>query len=607
MKRIILYVLLVLCFKALSADEVTFKVDAPKVVELGQQFRLTYSINTVIQNFYEPDIDNFIILVGPSRSESSNISIINGKMSRTHNLQYTYILQATKEGSFTISPATIKVDGKVYKSNELEIEVIKGSSGSSGGQSAPPQGNQPGSETKTDDHVSSSDLFVKVHVSRNNIYQGEYLIATIKLYTKLNLTGLNNYDFPDFSGFFNHELEVPPLRQLEREVINGEIYGTGVLKKYVLIPQRPGDITIEPFEMDCIYQKRSSTTQRSIFDDFFGSYDRMVKRVKSNPITISVKPLPDPKPYNFSGGVGKMKLNVKVDKRQVDVNDAITMDVKVSGSGNIKIVEPLEIEFPVDFEVYDPKITENIKYGLSGPVGVKNFEYVIIPRHSGDFTIPSLSFSFFDPEEKRYKTLTSEELQVSVDRGTGDTSVTMTNAYTKEDLKFLGRDIRFIKTDTEFKHKNKFFAGSRIFYGIYTFFLLIFLFFVLLRRKFEKENANLELARYRKASKYARKRLKNAGRAMKENKKESFYEELAKALWGYLSDKLGIPLANLSLDNAREELSKKNVQEEEITAFLDILDICEYARYAPSTITKGMDEVYKDAVSVISKLQQQLR
>ncbi|MCD4834090.1 MAG: BatD family protein [Bacteroidales bacterium] len=600
------FILFLIFAKCAFSQDVTFTASAPEVVELGQQFRLIYSINAKANNFSAQTVNGISVLAGPSTSQSSNVSIINGKVTQNFELRYTYILQAKKEGVFTIPPAEVMVDKKSYKSNTIKIEVIKGSPRQERAITSPSGTNQ-SQQTTNQNQISNSDLYIKIFVSKSKVHREEHLIATIKLFSRLNITRLENAKLPSFQGFITEELEVPPLTSLNRERINDQVYLTGVLKKYILYPQKSGKIKIDPFELDVHYQKPGNRRSRSMFDDFFGAIDSEGRKVVSNSVTINVSDLPKNKPFSFSGAVGQIKLSASVDNSDVNTNDAVSLKVKISGSGNLKYINPLKIEFPSDFDVYDPKVSDNIKYSERGAIGNKTFEYLMIPRHAGEFTIPAFSFSYFDTKTDQYKTQKAGPFNIKVGKSVGDTMLTVSTAFTKEDVKFLGQDIRFIKKDIKLKKINQFIFGSSTFYLAYVFGIILFFIIFLFRRKKMKESANIILVKNKKAKKFARKRLKKASGFMKLNQRETFYEELVKALWGYISDKLGIPVANLSKDNVRSEMLNRKVDEQYIEQILSIIDRCEYARYAPVTEETKMDTLYKDAIKVISKLQQKLK
>ncbi len=599
------FILLLIFAKCTFAQDVTFTASAPEMVEVGQQFRLIYTVNSQAQNFTAQAVDGIVVLAGPSTSQSSNVSIINGNVTQNFELRYTYVVQATKEGEFTIPPAEVKVEGKTYKSNSIKIEVIKSGTRSddTNNNTAAAQYDQ---QSPSSNQESDGDVFLRLFISKKNVYREEQLIATIKLYTKVNIVDNGSFKLPSFDGFLTEDITEP--FKWNQESYNGQIYRTGIVRQFILYPQKEGTLTLSPSEIEIIFQKRSERRSRSMFDEFFGNYENVRRNLISNSVSVNVKELQGNKPFNFSGAVGSFKLNASIDNSSVKTNDAINLKVKISGNGNIKYINPLEIDFPNDFDVYDPKIADNINYSTNGAVGSKTFEYLMIPRHAGEFTIPAFSFSYFDTETDKYKIEKAGPFNVKVEKSEGDTTVTVSTAFTKEDVKFFGQDIRFIKTNNiKLKPINKFLFGSRIFYFTYVLSLSIFIIVFAFRRKKIKENANVMLVKNKKANKFARKRLKKASNFIKQNNKEYFYEELVKALWGYLSDKLGIPFADLSKDYARTEMIDKKVDEEYIDQILSIIDRCEYARYAPVTEETKMDTLYNDAIKVISKLQQKLK
>ena len=481
------FILFILIAQCGFAPAVAFTASAPEVVEIGQQFRLIYTINSQASNFSAPAIDGFSILAGPSTSQSSNVSIINGKVTQNFELRYTYVVQANKEGEFTIPPAQVKVEGETYKSNPVKIEVIKSSPKESTTTSIT---KEPG-ETHDQSNIADSDLYIKIFVSKQKVHREEHLVATIKLFSRLNITRLDNAKLPSFQGFIAEELEVPPLTSLNRESINNQVYLTGVLKKYVLYPQKSGKLEIDPFEMDVYYQKPGNRRSRSMFEDFFGTVDTEGRKVTSNKVTIEVDELPGNKPFNFSGAVGKINLTASIDNENVKTNDAINLKVKLSGSGNLKYINPLSIEFPADFDVYDPKVGDNIKYTEGGAIGNKTFEYLMIPRHAGEFTIPEFRFTYFNTQTDRYATEKAGPFKITVSKSEGDTTVTVSSAFTKEDLKFLGQDIRFIKTDMKLTKSNDFIFGSKVYWMAYGISFMLFILVIVFRRKKMKENAEI--------------------------------------------------------------------------------------------------------------------
>jgi len=603
MRRIIFILLSILLTNLNNfSQEAEFTASAPKVISVGEQFRLTFSLNKKASGFRAPDLRNFNILGGPSTSSSSNIQIINGKMIQSFSYTYTYILQATKKGKFTIDPAQVIVNRKQYKSNSLTIEVIEGTSPDASKQSVPSS-----RENQAVPDISNKDLFVRVLTNKRNVYQDEHIVATIKIYSKLNIAGFENVKFPPFNGFWTQEIETPNQISLQRENVNGVIYNSGIIKKTLLFPQRSGEIVIDPFELECVVRQRM-TNSRSIFDDFFGTFNNVKKYVKSEPVKIIVKPLPSAKPSSFNGAVGSYSMKASVDKQIAKTNDAITLKVNISGNGNIKLIDPLKIDFPPDFETYDPKISHNVKNSENGSVGNKTFEYLMIPRHSGNYRIPPIEFSYFDTKLKKYKTLTSGEFKISVEKGKEIETGNVVSGFSKEDVKFIGSDIQFIKiNDFKLKRKNEILFGSLRFYLSYLIVFFIFLIIFIIRRKQIKQNENIQLVKNRKANKFAKKRLKLALQYLKENNRDQFYEEVLKAMWGYLSDKLNIPVSDLSKDTAFKSLENFEIEKALTEKFLGLIDICEYARFAPSERPSQMDSIYSEAIRIISKLRQKLK
>ena len=606
MKKILIFTFLFMSFAQLYADEnVSIKAKAPNVVKQGERFRLIYTVNTQVDDFDAPSIDNLRILAGPSTSTSTNISVINGKMTKNFELKYTYVLQADKKGNFSIPPAKVKVEGKVYKSNSLNIEVIDGKSAGARQKSS----QQSGADEQKTQEAPGDKLFVRVLVNDRNVYRDEPIVATLKLYAQLRVSDLRNVKIPDFRGFYKQEIPTPDLRQLEKENVGGEIYQTGVLKKYLLFPQQTGKITIEPFKLDFIVQKRvESGGSRSIFDDFFGSYQNVKMPVESDPVNVHVKSLPEGKPVDFNGGVGSFRIEASLDKNSVKTNEGVNLKVKISGNGNLKIFEAPQVNFPPELETYDPKVTNNINVSESGASGSKEYEYLIVPRTQGEYRIPSVKFSYFDLPSKSYKTITTDPVKLQVERGEGDSATGFTSSFSQKDVNMIGSDIRYIKTgDFDVKEKNEFLFGSFWFYFVYIFGIICFVLLYLFQRKKMKENADTALAKNKKANKFAKKRLKKASKHLADADKNQFYEETLNALWGYLSDKLGISVAELSRDKAKERLMEKKVDEELTEQFLRLIDACEFARYAPSSGEEKMDELYKEAIDVISRLQHTLK
>jgi uncharacterized membrane protein len=613
MKRIIFltFTLLIFAFRA-NADNIQFTASAPKVVAVGEQFEVTYTITAQPSGFKPPEFKNFNLIGGPSTSSSSSVQFINGKVIQNSTYSYTYYFTANSPGAFAVEPAKATVDGKAYLSNAFSVEVVgnaKQGGNPQGNKQNAQQNNQQGNKREIVAESGNDDIFVRVIIDRNSLYQGEHLIATIKLFSKLNISAIENVEYPAFTGFFRQDIETPPLRALEKENINGQIYATGVIQKMALFPQKSGEIIIDPFTLQCVVQMQVKGRQRSIFDDFWGpQVQESRKKIKSTPLKVTVKPLPYGATASFHGAVGNFTMKAAVDKTDVKTNDAISLKVTVSGNGNIKMIEPFDIKFPTDFETYDPKVAINASTTANGVAGSKTFEYLIIPRHSGNFKIPAIEFTYFDTQLKQYKTLSSNEIDIAVQRGANESATTVVSGVSKEDVKFIGKDIQYIKNQVpDFKKKGEFIFGSIQFWMYYIVSLVVFVILVIFWRNRIRENANILIVRNKRANKVARKRLQDAHLHMRDNKSEEFYEYILKALWGYMSDKLSIPVSELSRDKVKDEIGNRNIDDQLVQQFMHILDTCEFARYAPSESPLQMEHVYNEAISVITKIEQNIK
>lgn len=593
--------IVIMAFKSsVVAQNVDFKVTAPRVVEAGEQFRLSYSVNTKGSSFQAPSFKGFSVLTGPNVSSSSSVQIINGKVSQTATYTYNYILVAYEAGKFTIPAAKIKAKGKVHSSNVITVEVVKGQ------KSQAAKGN--GSSNKNVQAGSNKDIFAAVNVDRKSVYQGEKIITTIKIYTRLDIGGFKDYKFPPYSGFWSQDIESPTQLSFQRENVNGAIYNVALLKKSLIVPQRSGDLVIDPFT--ATVQVRERVRSNNPFDDFFGgSYRNKAISIASKPIKIKVKPLPANKPSGYEGAVGQLKLSSSIDKTKVKANEAITLKIRIAGNGNLKFITAPKVDFPPDIELYDPKKTINTKVSEQGVAGNVTFDYLFIPRYAGTYRIAPVNFSYFDLSTKKYKTVQTKEYEIVVEKGEGtqEMSSGVVQGFTKEDVQLLGKDIRFIKTDFKVNKRQGTLYGSQLFWAVYIISLVVFIALLLIRRTQIAQNANQAKVKNRKANKLSKKRLRVASGYMKQNNQEQFYDEVLKAVWGYLSDKLSIPVADLSKDNVNEILSKHQVDEEGVKQLMELIDACEFARYAPAAVTGGMDDIFKKAGDLLSKLDQKIK
>lgn len=608
-KVILLFTWMIMVLNVWADGNVTFVASAPDVVVSGDQFRLTYTVSTQkVRDFRAPNIKGFEVLMGPSRSQQSSTQIINGNVTSTSSITFTYILMADKEGTYIIPGATIVADGENKTSNSVQIKVLPpdqtGGSSSNGGSSGRASSRSQAAGSK----ITNQDLFITATATKTTVYEQEAILLTYKVYTLVNLTQLYG-DMPKLTNIYTQEVELPQKKTFTLEHYNGRNYNTTIWRQYVLFPQQVGKIEIPAITFEGIVEQQVASDDP--FDAFFNggsNYVQIKKNIISPKLVFNVNALPCGKPANFSGGVGDFSISSSISTKELKTNDAVTVKVIISGTGNLKLVNTPEINFPKDFEIYDPKVDNNFNLTREGLSGNKVIEYLAIPRHAGNFTIPPIEFSYFDLKTKSYKTIKTEAYELKVEKGEGNAEQVIADFTNKEDLKVLGHDIRYIKLgDTKLTRKDDFFFGSMSYYLWYIIPLVLFIVFVIVCRKQAMENANVAKVRTKKANKVATKRMKNASKLLAGNQKEAFYDEVLKALWGYISDKLIIPVSQLSKDNIEEELTKYGVNSELIKDFIGTLNECEFARYAPGNQNEAMDKVYASAVEVISKMENSIK
>jgi hypothetical protein len=606
LRKLVLYIGFLFIGIQSQAQEPQLVMSAPNAVAVGDQFRLTFNSIEKGENLTLPDLSNFDILMGPSFSSSTSIQIINGKASQSQEFSYTYILNARQEGTFTIRPGSIEVNGKTYQSNSLTIQVVKGQTAAqpSPGQNQAADNQEGGSQGSP---VSRSDLFIRLELNRYQAYKGQHIIATVKLYANPNLplAGFEEVNLPTYEGFYTQDIDIPQQINFKREVFNDKIYQVGVLKKTVLFPQQTGTITVKPFSITTLVQQR--VRQRSFFDDFFTGVQTVRAKLTSDAVSVTVKDLPSA-PASFTGGVGDFKISSELSQNSVTTNDAVTLKFIINGTGNIRLIQPPKLELTSDFELYDPNATDNVRASDAGLSGTKSIEYLFQPRYEGNYKIPPIRISWFNPASGQYVTQATPEYELKVARGAGDTGGGSGTSVRKQDVQLLGQDIRFIsQNDEKLNRKGYTFFGSTLFWAIYILGIVAFaLFFVIYRKKLA-ENANIALMRNKKANRVARKHLRSAAVHLKEKQEEPFYDSVLKAFWGYLSDKLSIPVAELKRETAVEGLEQRNVEPGLIQDFLTVLDQCEYARFAPAGGNQAMNELYGKAEEVISKMEKQIK
>ena len=619
-KLFFLFTAVTLSIQGVLSQTVTFVGKTENVVVVGQQFRVYYTITTENANEKGKDIrmaetKDFNNIYGPVQSGTfTSTSNINGKIISQQVDTYYFILLAKSEGTFTISPATIKVGNSEYKSNELTVKVLPpdqaAAAASAAANANARNAGQQGEQSAASGSPSVDDIFIRAIVSKNSVYENEGFLITFKLYTSIQVTSYaENPKYPEFDGFIAHEVDLPSDVSWIPESYNGRTYRVATLKKTYLFPQRTGKITIPSGRFSMNTRVAAQRRQRSFFDDFLDLTENVVRSLTSNPVTIDVKPLPENKPSSFSGAVGDYKMTSSISTNQLKTNDAVTVKVTISGNGNIKMIKNPEIVFPNDFDKLDASVSNNLKASDSGVNGTRIIEYTAIPRYAGNFTIPQTEFSYFDLKSGTYKTLKTDEFSIQVEQGELGAGVSMpfVNATNKEDLRFLGKDIRYIKTGSVHFHRGDFFFGTPQYMLFYVVPAVLFTVFFWVYRHQAAQNANIALVRTRKANKVASRRLKMAARYLKENKTELFYDETLKAVWGYLSDKLNIPVSSLTKDNVDANLTKYGAPENLIKDFRDVLDTAEFARFAPAQTSGKMDDLYEATVQAIDKMENTIK
>ena len=594
---------LLITFTVAVADEISFVASAPNAVVVGQQFRLSYKINRGSSKEPRiPAIEGFSILSGPNRSTSSGYYNNNGQVTMTQSTTYTYILRSDKEGIFTLPSATVEVEGQQVESNTISIKVL-------------PQDNQPAqakSNTSTSQsaEISGDELFMTATLSRNETFEQQAVLLTYKVYSTVNLVSLNG-KVPDLKGFHIQEIELPQQKEWQLEHYNGRNYRALTWSQYLLFPQQTGEIEVPSVSFEGIVQQRVRSNSSDPFELFFNGgtqYVEVKKILKTPKLKVNVNNLPAGKPEGFSGGVGEFSVKANISTTELKANEAVTLRLTISGVGNMKLIKTPEVEFPADFEVYDPKVENNFSVKANGLSGNKIIEYLAIPRHGGVYTIPPVKFSYFDVKAKEYKTIESESFTINVAKGSQKDNESVASYVSKEELKLLGQDVRFIKSgEAQLNKQGEYFFASSIYWMLYIVPFVFFLAYIVVYRKKMAENANITKMRTKTANKVAVKRMKVAKRLLSENKSNEFYDEILKTLWGYVSDKLSMPVSQLSKDNIATRLAERGVGEELIKEFEALLNESEFARYAPGNPGETMDKVYALAIEVISNLENAIK
>ncbi|MEX1189710.1 MAG: BatD family protein [Bacteroidia bacterium] len=589
--------LFLLCFTA-QAQEISFKVSASSTtMAVGERFRLTYTVNANASGFESPDLSNFNVYSGPN--QSSNVQMMNGSF--TQSLSYYYILSPKTEGVYKIGPAAIRIGNGRISSNEITITVGKSNSSNQN------QGSQAANQAQPNSDNAGDKIFIKAIVNKSKVNLSESVSVTYKIFSKYNQINFSDLKFPTFNGFYTEEIPMGKNDKLEVEQYNGSNWYTAELKKSLLFPQKSGKLEIPALEATCLVRERVQS--QNFFDQFFGGgYKDIQVKVKSKPYELDVQSFPTTaKPADFQGAVGKFDIDASVDKSDVKSGDAITLTFKISGNGNLKLIEAPSFVFPAEFESYDPQIKDNIRVSESGMSGSREFSYLLIARAGGKYQFGPFTYSYFSAEKSKYISETIAAIDINVKKSAGDPVIAGRSGSSSAPKK-ISSDIRFIKvaeTDLKDLSESPFFLSGP-FYLLSSLPPLGLILLLLVRQRKTDRKQNQRFYRKKEAGGMAQKRLKKAGELLKQSKKEEFYEEVFRALYGYLSDKLLIPTAQLSKDKIAGSLNEKKVAAADIAELERILNQCEFARYAPGAEMK-MSEFFEETKTLIVALEKYLK
>lgn len=604
MKRLITLIFTLFLSLTLSGQTVEFTVDGPSVVTVGEVFRVEFSLTEKADSFTAPSFEGFTVLAGPSTSTYSQRSIINGQITSSTTYGYTYVLQCSEAGIHTIGAAEAEVKKQKVRTRPYSIEAVADS------RAVAPQGGQGGAakSQSSGSAVAEEDVVLRLVVDRTEVWKGEPVRAAIKLYTRQSLSAVEGAKYPSFNGFWTQELNTDNY-QWQRENYNNRVYDARILREWLIFPQQSGTLEIERTEMTAIAQIVTRSRSQSLFDDFFGggpSVQEIPMKLSAPAVKITVKELPAGAPADFAGAVGRFDMETTLPSADIAANSAVDYVVRISGEGNLPLVQAPKLNLPTSFEQYNIKTTESLNATQGGISGYRQFEYPVIARAEGEFDVPAITFSYFDPSEGAYKTLSSEARTYTVlpdDSYAGGTSRGLVSGVNKEDIKFLGQDIRFIKLGNGHLRSVDAINMARSTYLVVVLLIVVatILAHVYLRR-YLRDLHNNALMKGKRANKVALLRFRAAEKYMEAGQQRGFYEEMLRGLWGYVSDRFNIPVANLTKENIREELDKQGVEQADIEQYMSVISECEYAQYAPAASGK-MRELYTAGVEIVSKFE----
>ena len=582
MKKILLSIILFFGLFITNAQTLTVTTDKNPAL-VGEQILIKFTVNAKAKDFKSPNFQGLRILSGPNSSSSSSYSFVNGESKSEITTTYSYYVSASKEGNYTISSASVNANKKTISSNPLNIKVVKGK--------------------KQENNNIEKNLFITVNTTKKNIIVGEQIIVSYKLHTRLELENTELSQLPNLNGFWKKDLE--SSSRFKREVIDGIPYNTAIIKKTVLTAQKSGKLEIDPIKVTCSIRITNQRNRRDPFANFFNTYNVREEIISSKKITINVKDLPSPKPSNFSGGVGNFEISSKTDKNELNANDALTYTIKLTGTGNIELIKPFVIDFPKDFEVYDPKITEKIFQG-GNKRSIKTFEYLLIPRYKGDYKIPSYNFSFFDTKQKKYVTKKTQSHSINVLKSNNDEN--NTTSFSQQKVESVNNDINYIKNSTIFSEKTNQKINLTIIYILFFLPIILMILLSIILSVRNKNPLNLIDKKHKLAKKIASKRLKKANDFLKAKNYDGFYEEIEKSLWGYFSDKFKVDIINLSKDSINDYFTKYEISKDVKNQFIDLINSCELERYSPaSNKSEQVNSLLSEAEKIIINVEAELK
>lgn len=571
---------------------VKFTAKTENIVEVGEIFQVKFEVNAEAEKFNPPEFEGFDIISGPSRSSFSSIQIINGKTSQKVTNSYTYSISCPNSGTAVIKSAKVIVDGVTYKTDTLKIKII---------DSQQKKQNAEKNSSKSKKINIKEDIFLKTDFSKTNVYNGEFITVTTKIYTKSDFQNISAIKFPDFSGFWTKPIQEPHQLKFHNEIINGKKYRVALLNQTLLFAVKPGKYTILPYVISLQLKKKNGKA-RDFFGNIVDNYKLINKRLQTKSQIIVIKPLPQPTPENFSGFTGNdISLKAEIDTHSFRTDESANLKVTVSGTGNLYLLSDLPLHLPKGLKHFKPETELKDKYSEFGEVGDRIFNFIITADSTGTYEIPSIDFVYFNSDKQKYKTVKTDAIKLNVAEG---------KTYTDENSEgktLSNRDIRYIKTEEiNLRKANSGFVGSLLFYLSYLILLIVFISVIYFRKQYLKVNADLIAVRKKKAGKASQKRLKAALKFMNEKDDKAFYKEIMNAVWGYLADKLSVSSDELTKDGIKNLLQKKNCDNALIDKLLDIIEICGYAQYSPAGEEANTETVYKETEEIINILEENL-